>query len=275
MSPEAAAPVALLLSLLCASRTVSAAPSPIDGLGEDLVSAFTEPLPLALYGGAVVSTIVLVPTGADHAARVGVQEDVHAPLWGDGAYYGGYVLPLVVAPGLYLGGLLASDDTVAGAGSAALQALGITFATTMVLKVATGRPFPLHGGDPNAPDRLDHPEYATEFSPFGFSGRYAWPSGHTSAAVSVAAALTAFSDGSVIVPLVSYPVAFAIGAGMVVADRHWTSDVVAGACIGQAIGWSVGSRFRARQSGQKERNAGVRFLPLVANVRGIAVVGTF
>jgi membrane-associated phospholipid phosphatase len=218
-----------------------------------------------------VSTVALAPTGADHSIRVAVVENIHAPVWGDGAYYGGYVLPLVVAPGLYVSGLLADDRSLAGAGSAALQALGVTFATTVLLKVATGRPFPLHGNDPNAPDRLQHPEYATEFSPFGFAGRYAWPSGHTSSAISIAAALSAFSD-SIAVPLVAYPLAASIGIGMIVADRHWTSDVIAGACIGQAIGWPIGSAFRERMPGAaKPQGTRVRFVPLLGEIRGLAV----
>lgn len=246
-------------------------PSPIDAFGTDVVRAFTQPVSLILYGGAVVSTIAFVPTGADHAVRVAVVENVHAPAWGDAAYYGGYVLPLVVAPGLYVSGLLADDRALAGAGSAALQALGVAFATTLVLKVATGRPFPLHGGDPNAPDRLQHPEYATEFSPFGFAGRYAWPSGHTSSTISVAAALTAFSD-SIAVPLIAYPLAASIGVGMIVADRHWTSDVIAGACIGQAIGWPIGAAYRERMPGTpKTTGSRLRFVPLLGDVRGLAL----
>lgn len=250
-------------------------PSPIDGLGEDVVRAFSEPMSLLWYGGAVVSTVVLVPTGADHTARVAIQEHIDAPLWGDGAFYGGYLLPLTVAPGLYVGGLIAGHRGVAGAGSAALQALGIAFATTTLLKIGTGRPYPLHGGDPNAPDRLQHPEYATEFAPFQFGGRYAWPSGHTSSTIAIAAALTAFSKDSIVVPLVAYPVALGVGMGMLVADRHWTSDVVAGACIGQAIGWSVGAAYRERLDGAKPSAARFHFVPLLGDVRGLALAGSF
>jgi membrane-associated phospholipid phosphatase len=249
-------------------------PSPIDSLGDDIVGAFTEPVSLVLYGSAVVSTLVLVPTGADHSLRVAVQESIHAPAWGNAAYYGGYVLPLVVAPGLYVGGLVTSHHATAGAGSAALQALAITFATTVVLKVGTGRPFPLHGGDRNAPDRLDHPEYATEFAPFHFGGYYAWPSGHTSSTVAIAAALTAFTEDP-IVALVGYPIALGIGMGMIVADRHWTSDVVAGACLGQAIGWSVGAAYRRRLDGSKPSMMSIYFLPTVGTETGLRVGGWF
>lgn len=55
-------------------------PSPIDALGEDVIRAFTEPVSLVLYGSAVVSTVAMVPTGADHAVRVAVVRRSRAPL---------------------------------------------------------------------------------------------------------------------------------------------------------------------------------------------------
>lgn len=250
---------------------------PLQGLGEHAVRAFTGSR-LLLHGAAVATTIALSPTGGDHSARVGVQETVHAPLWGDAAYYAGYTLPLAVPLGLYLTGLAAGERSPAGAGSAAIQALGLTMVATVILKVGTGRPFPMHGGDPEAPDRLRHPEYAREWAPFGFEGRYAWPSGHTAAAVSVAAAWTAYASTSVVVPVVSYSVAAGIGAGMIVGDHHFVSDVIAGALLGQAIGWSVGSGFREREQAsgrRREPESGLRLgvIPLLGHVRGCAVVG--
>jgi len=262
----------LVVSMSAALSAADPLPSPLDTFGSDAARAFTEPMPLILYGAAFVSTAALAPTGADHAVRVAVQEHIQAPVWADGAYYGGYVLPLTIAPGLYVSGLIADSRSLSGAGSAAVQALALTFATTVVLKVAVGRAYPLNAGDPNAPDRLNHPEYATDFSPFGFHGRYAWPSGHTSAAVSVAASLTAFSD-SIVVPLIAYPVAAGIGFGMIVADRHWTSDVVAGACIGQAMGWTVGRAFRERMTGTHGNGVRVYLVPLTGEVTGLGLSG--
>lgn len=265
----------LCVSVLWATsaKCADSLPTPVDGIGDDTVSAFTGTR-LIYYAAAVASTAALSPTGGDHAVRVAVQENLHAPFWGDAAYYAGYTLPIAVPLGLYLTGIATQHRSIAGAGSAALQALGLTFVTTVVLKVGTGRPFPLHGGDPNDPHRLDHPEYAREFVPFGFAGRYSWPSGHTSASISVAAALSAYSSDSLVVPLVSYSVAAGIGIGMVVGDRHFTSDVIAGALIGQAIGWSVGSAFRDREDRHAPPSAMVGVVPLLGNVRGCAIVGT-
>src|SRR5262249_30998844 len=76
-------------------------PAPWDGLGEDVVAAFTG-TNLLLYGGAVAATGVMAFGGADHAIRVGVQRNLVAPVLDDGAYYGGYLLPAIVAPATYL-----------------------------------------------------------------------------------------------------------------------------------------------------------------------------
>jgi membrane-associated phospholipid phosphatase len=260
----------------CSESTVQATamPSPLDAAGDDALRAAGGWQWLYL-AGAVVATAAMSPSGADHAIRVGVQEHARFPAWGDAAYYGGYVLPVVVPASIYVAGLVARDHDVAGAGSAAIQALAFTELVTVVFKVGTGRPFPTHGGDPNAPDRLEHPEYAHEWAPFSFGGRYAWPSGHTAAAVSVAAALTAYSENPWLVGSIAYPVAGAIAFGMLTGDRHWASDVVAGALIAQGIGWSVGKSFaaRVRPTALTDR---VSIVPVVSSgVQGIAVIGAF
>jgi membrane-associated phospholipid phosphatase len=260
----------------CTENVVPAAmPSPLDAVGEDALRAVSGWQWLYL-AGAVAATAAMSPSGADHAIRVGIQEHARLPAWGDAAYYGGYVLPVVAPASIYVAGLVARDHDVAGAGSAAIQALVFTELVTVVLKVGTGRPFPSHGGDPNAPDRLNHPEYAHEWAPFGFAGRYAWPSGHTAAAVSVAAALTAYSENPWLVGSIAYPVAGAIAFGMLTGDHHWASDVVAGALIAQGIGWSVGKSFAARVRPSSSLADRVTVVPVLSSeVRGIAIVGAF
>jgi len=238
-------------------------PTPIDGLGADLLDAFTG-TNLLFYGGAVAVTGAMAFSGADHAIRVGVQRNLVAPAFADAAFYAGYALPATVAPAIYLIGLAAHDPTAAGAGSAALQALATALTATGVLKIAIGRPYPLAGGDPSAPDRLDHPEYARQFRPFQTVWPLpSWPSGHTSATVSIAAAFTAYYPEEAWVPFVGYPLGILIGLGMVDGDRHWASDVLAGGLIGHAIGYTIGADFRRRVRSQGARGtAAVKIVPL-------------
>jgi hypothetical protein len=67
------------------SAGVPAQPAPWDGLGEDVVDAFSG-YNLLFYGGAVALTGVMAFGGADHAIRVGVQRSLAAPAFADGAY---------------------------------------------------------------------------------------------------------------------------------------------------------------------------------------------
>src|SRR5882672_4946910 len=94
-------------------------PSPIDSLGPDIAKAAGGYQWLYL-AGAVAATAAMSPTGADHAIRVAVQTHLRVPAWGDAAYYGGYILPIVVPVSIYVVGLVADDHGTAGAGSAAL-----------------------------------------------------------------------------------------------------------------------------------------------------------
>lgn|GEM_PF-1550682 len=259
---------------VCVPPAPTPMPTPIDALGADVARAFTG-TNLLYYGGAVAETGAMAFLGGDHAVRVAVQENLASGAYGEAAYFTGYLAPAIVAPGVWIVSMALHDRDMAGAGSAAVQALGVTLMTTAFLKIATGRVYPLNGGDPNAPDRLDHPEYAREFHPFGtLLALPAWPSGHTASFTSVVAALTGYWPDRLWIPLVGYPVALAIGFGMVDGDRHWTSDVVAGALVGHAIGYSIGRSFRLRAHG--DAASGISLVPIVGpGLEGVGVGGTW
>jgi membrane-associated phospholipid phosphatase len=240
----------------------------MDGLGEDIADAFWG-YDLLYYAGAVGGTGVMAFSGADHAVRVEFVRYLQAPAWGAASYVAGYAVPAATAPTIWIVGLVTRDPVIVGSGSAAIQALAVTLATTGLLKLGTGRPYPLHGGDPNAPDRLDHPEYARQFRPFQ-NGLGAWPSGHTSSTISIAAALTAYAPDQPWIPAVGYPLGVAIGFGMIDRDSHWTSDVIAGALIGHAIGWSIGRNFRRRVRGELQPDTSFEVVPL-PGVCGLAL----
>ena len=64
-----------------------------------------------------------------------------------------------------------------------------------------------------------------------FSGNTSFPSGHTTVAFATAAALARESRARW-VPWVAYPVAALVGWSRLRDNRHWASDVVAGAAVG-------------------------------------------
>ena len=83
------------------------------------------------------------------------------------------------------------------------------------------------------------------FTPFKFkTARTSFPSGHTVSAFSVASVFAARSD-SLAVKVLSYSLASSVALQRVYADKHWASDVLAGAAIGTAVGRWVAAKKSA------------------------------
>lgn len=246
--------------MAAAAAYTAPAPTPVDALGSDLADAFGG-TNLLFYAGAVGGSAILAFSGADRAVRDGVQEHLASHAYGSAASLAGYVLPVAVSSSVWLTGIVLGDRATAGAGSAALQALAVTAATTFVLKVSVGRVYP--------------PEDAHTFTPFqSWSWPFpAWPSGHVATGTSVVAALTAYYGSEELwIPFVGYPLVAAIGMGLLSGDEHWTSDLLAGAVIGQCIGWSIGRAFRARERGETPPR--VSLVPMVSpSMQGVGLAG--
>jgi membrane-associated phospholipid phosphatase len=239
-------------------------PTPLDALGTDLADAFSG-YNVLYYAGAVAATGAMALSGADHAVHVRFNQ-LENGSWNNAANIAGYVVPAVTAPTIWIVGLASRNRRLAGAGSAAIQAVVVTMATTGALKLAVGRPYPVHDGV------LDQPDHALELSPFQRLG--SWPSGHTAATISIAAALTAYAPGQYWIPAIGYPLAFGIGVGMIDRDSHWASDFVAGALIGHVIGYSIGRNFRKRLRGERIAADAFEVVPLTG-AAGVAVVGSW
>lgn len=128
---------------------------------------------------------------------------------------------------------------------ASLFASGIA---TPVLKFAVGR------ARPNA-DLGNH--YFTPFS----TENQSFPSGHTTQAFAVASVIAAHDD-HLWVKIVAYGIAGTVGLARIEQNAHWTSDVLAGAILGTAIGNAVvilNERQRRGAPGPK-----LTFSPLLA-----------
>jgi len=136
-----------------------------------------------------------------------------------------FVQPLgnggVVVTGLalcYVGARVAHESEWAGKIGRVALCTGAAGAAAIGLKEITGRSRPTQ-----APDDAD------EMRPF--SGHDSFPSGHTTIAFALAAA-TNYESHRPWLPWITYPVAALVGWSRVHDDRHWTSDVVAGAALG-------------------------------------------
>ena len=259
-TPACVAPAAPAASTAGTAGAAATAPTPVDALGPDLGAAFGG-TNLLWYAGAVAGSAALAFGGADQAIRDSIHDHLGSSVYGNAANITGYVLPGVVASAVWLTGLAVGDRDVTGAGSAAVQALVVTIGTTFVLKIGVGREYAPNG--------------AHDFTPFqSWSWPFpAWPSGHAASAMSVVAALTGYYGADEIrIPLVGYPVAAGIAAGMLSGDEHWTSDLLAGAVLGQCVGWSIGRAFRARAKGEASASSFTLTPMLAPGVQGASVV---
>ena len=164
---------------------------------------------------------------------------------------GGTYWTPVVALVVLVVGWLRKQPRMQLAGAAAMQAVLVAFVITHVLKCVTGRLGPLH---PARPDRAPFPmtESTTDFA-FDFwkrtvgDGRFFWPSGHTMSSMALVTALWACFPERRWIAWVGYPLVAIMGLGMIDGDFHWTSDVIAGLCLGWAAGRVVGRSMRSER----------------------------
>jgi membrane-associated phospholipid phosphatase len=140
---------------------------------------------------------------------------------------------VVFGGSLYAAGIIARKRTPADLGWHTLEALAVSGQVTTLLKGLFGRSRPYaSGGD------------AGDFdfgAGFGTGTRRSLPSGHTSAAFTLASVLAEETSHRwprahrVITPL-AYAAATGVGLARMYHDKHWASDVALGAAIGTLSG---------------------------------------
>lgn len=225
--------------------------------------AFVQPGRLALVAGAVAAPLVLSPSGADHEIRVVVQRDL-------GGRYDLETTTLVIPYALVAASAtsvliarVAGDCEGTRIASALLQSTVVAAALSATLKFALGRGYPTGAGDPYADDRLADATRATRWrGPPDFG---AWPSGHSAVAFAFASALRTTLPRAGVLRFAGYALASGVGLGMIWGDHHWTSDVISGALLGEAVGSAIGTGFRGREAAWS----------LVPMPGGAAIAGTF
>jgi membrane-associated phospholipid phosphatase len=258
---------------------------PWEDLGQGIVGSYAWPS-LMWHASAVVVTPPLVWTSDAPVQSFFQQENPLSQTFAEITFGVGWVAPIVVPIGLYLGGLGAAAPELATAGAAALQAVAVQALIITTLKWLTDRAGPYPDGDAQRmrwSNGLFHDSKdpkAFNFNPFDISGGLRWPSGHTASSMALVSALVAFYPNEPWLAVIGYPLALAIGVGMLEGDYHWLSDVVAGALMGHAIGWSIGRHFRARydaaSSGKAAQPSELTLLPMISQrASGLSVAGRF
>jgi membrane-associated phospholipid phosphatase len=107
------------------------------------------------------------------------------------------------------------------------------------------------------------------FTPFSNSNA-SFPSGETTQAFAVASVIAAHYD-SLWVQVSSYGIAGLVGMARIYEDAHWTSDALAGALIGTAVGTAI-VHFNEKKRKADKKETGIFITPLLARgTGGIAI----
>ncbi|MSM38467.1 MAG: phosphatase PAP2 family protein [Geobacter sp.] len=141
-----------------------------------------------------------------------------------GSIAGDPFLHLGLAAAVYGGGILAESPKYRELGEMLGEAAILADATTFILKSATGRARPNTGSGSGS------------FRPFRFAADYdALPSMHTASSFAMASVVASAADNPLI-GIGAYAAAAFVGFSRIYQDKHWASDVVLGAAIGELCG---------------------------------------
>lgn len=146
-----------------------------------------------------------------------------------GTLIGDPFIHLGLAAILYGGAIAADSPKWKETGEMLGEALILADASTFILKEATGR------GRPIATNSK------ADFKPFGFKNNYdAFPSMHTASSFAMASVLAATSE-SIAAKLGCYSAATFVALSRIYQNKHWSSDVLFAAAIGELSGRVVTS----------------------------------
>ena len=230
--------------------------------GEEALEVAKTPLDTKGYG--LIGTLAV--TGAVGLTYV-FDEDIRNKLEGKkskgmdtatdvGNVLGNPFLHLGIAAAMYGTGILAESPRWKETGEMLGHAILLADTTTFVLKETIGRARPFAKNDKGS------------FRPGQFKSDYdSLPSMHTSSSFAMASVMAATSE-SLPTKILYYSAATFVGFSRIYQDKHWASDVILGATIGELCGRIVTATYV-----NKSRNK-VSLVPLVSeNSAGLAFLG--
>ncbi len=168
--------------------------------------------------------------------------------------------PLYTLPALglfYLYGHLYEDPKARRASLLAVESLAISGAFTWTIKLAAQRSRPFTEEPSSSWNGPSLKNTDTSF-----------PSGHTTAAFSVASVLAEEYGNNPFVPPIAYGLAALTGFARINTDKHWASDVFFGGAIGYFVGKAV-VRYHTVQNSNS-----VMILPTISQ-QGLVVIAEY
>jgi len=142
--------------------------------------------------------------------------------WGTPKFHRNY--SLITAAGIFTYGLIAKDSKAKHCAFSGVKAFALTGALTYIPKSVFGRQ------RPNVTDGPDHLDWRGPFKGESFF------SGHTSVSFAFASVVAEYYKETKWIPVVSYTFAAMCGLSRIYDNKHWASDVLAGAAFGIAVG---------------------------------------
>lgn len=142
--------------------------------------------------------------------------------------------PIMIGATMYVAGRATHNRRMTELAVHGSEALFVGVGTTMVLKRLIGRARPYMSADTNSRDfRFARGSSSSDYQSF--------PSGHATAAFSVAAAVTSEAHDwwpryTWLIGTVMYGGATLVGVSRMYHDKHWASDVAMGAAVGTFAG---------------------------------------
>jgi len=136
----------------------------------------------------------------------------------------------IVMSGIFTYGILAKDKKYVSTALLALESFALASLVTRIPKTLVGR---------------ERPNAWPSSTPFDWNGPFhgvSFPSGHTTASFAVASVIATQFRDSKWIPMTVYSVAGLAGISRIYDNKHWLTDVVAGATIGTLIGNLVSHR---------------------------------
>lgn len=201
---------------------------------------------LALYGGTGLVSLSLLDRTIAHHLFPFRNNDPSEDLRHLGDY--GQVAGPAIGTLFGIQGMIMKNETSKETAYLSYESFVFAGALSGIIKFGLGR---------ERPEKTDH---AFRFKPF--SGDSSFPSGHTTEAF---AAATVFSEQyphwAVIIP--SYAAATAVGFSRMYANKHWMSDVIAGAFLGTAVSHSLRRWHRKQKNSDQSLQidpSGVRWV---------------
>lgn len=137
---------------------------------------------------------------------------------------------IIVMSGILTYGMLAKNEKFVSTALLAFESFALASLVTRIPKTLVGR---------ERPDNWQGDGPFTFNGPFGGSS---FPSGHTTASFAVASVIATQFRDSKWIPVAAYSVAGLAGLSRIYDNKHWLTDVVAGAAIGTLVGNLVSHR---------------------------------